>query len=91
MRWIIAYDVSDNRARYRIARRLEQFGFRRQKSVFQGHGVPADIKALLAELAPLVNPETDVLSAWPSVDNGTVQATHAGRPLDQVHADWLIL
>lgn len=34
-RYLIAYDISDNRERYRVDKLLQGYGFRRQKSVFE--------------------------------------------------------
>jgi CRISPR-associated endonuclease Cas2 len=35
VKWVIAYDIHANKGRRRVAKRLEQVGFRRQKSVFE--------------------------------------------------------
>ena len=51
MIYVIAYDVRKNRGRRRVAKRLEQVGFRRQKSVFEGEASPSEIGPLLDELA----------------------------------------
>ena len=34
-RYLVAYDISDNRERYQVDKLLQGFGFRRQKSVFE--------------------------------------------------------
>ncbi|WP_457573879.1 CRISPR-associated endonuclease Cas2 [Desulfolithobacter sp.] len=35
MYYIVCYDISDNRARYRVVKALKGFGYRVQKSVFE--------------------------------------------------------
>jgi CRISPR-associated endonuclease Cas2 len=91
LKWVIAYDVRQNRGRRRIARRLEQVGFRRQKSVFEGEASPAEIRRLLDELAVLIQPDHDALTAWPMTENGWACIEHRGNPRAIVQRDWLIL
>ena len=91
MKWVIAYDVRRDRDRRRIARRLEQVGFRRQKSVFEGEAAPAGIAALLDELAVFLQEEHDRLTAWPMTENGPAHIEHRGQPRPRTHQDWLIL
>jgi len=60
MIWLIAYDISDNRARKKIADLLIQYGFERiQLSVFIGHILPYKKEELYGLLQPKVNPLTD--------------------------------
>jgi len=91
MKWVIAYDVRLDKARRRVARRLEQLGFRRQKSVFEGEASPTGIAQLLDELANLIQPEHDVVTAWPMTENGSACIEHRGNPRAVVQRDWLIL
>ncbi|MHB1557386.1 MAG: CRISPR-associated endonuclease Cas2 [Isosphaeraceae bacterium] len=91
MKWVIAYDVRRDKARRKVARRLEQVGFRRQKSVFEGEASPVDVRNLLDELAELIQPDHDVLTAWPMTENGPASIQHRGSPRAIVRRDWLIL
>jgi CRISPR-associated endonuclease Cas2 len=91
MKWIIAYDVTFDRARRRVARRLEQMGFRRQKSVFEGEASPGEVSKLLDELVQLVDAEHDVLTAWPWGENGPARLQHRGASRAETRKDWSIL
>lgn len=91
MKWVIAYDVREDRQRQRLAKRLEQLGFRRQKSVFEGELSPREVSRLLDELLLLLDPEHDSLTAWPTADNGTAVLQHRGTARGVVQKDWLVL
>ena len=91
MKYVIAYDIRKNRDRRRVAKRLERMGFRRQKSVFEGEASPSEIRHLLDELAELIQPDHDVLTAWPMTENGWACIEHRGHPRTIVQRDWLIL
>jgi CRISPR-associated endonuclease Cas2 len=91
LKWVIAYDVRLDRDRRRIARRLEQLGFRRQKSVFEGEASPADIAGWLDELAAFLQEACDRLTAWPMTENGPAHVEHRGQPRPPTHQDWMIL
>ena len=91
MKWVIAYDILKNRGRRKVARRLEQVGFRRQKSVFEGEASPADVARLLDELVEFIQADHDVLTAWPMTENGPASIQHRGNPRAVVRRDWLIL
>ncbi|PMC76074.1 MULTISPECIES: CRISPR-associated endonuclease Cas2 [unclassified Brachybacterium] len=58
-RYLIAYDVPDDRRRTRVARALEEFGDRVQYSVFVVDGSPGKMVRLRATLKGVLNAETD--------------------------------
>jgi CRISPR-associated protein Cas2 len=60
--WIVAYDVSRDRDRERVATRLLTRGVRLQRSVYEV--TASDARPLLAELAGLVRVEHDVIQAF---------------------------
>jgi CRISPR-associated endonuclease Cas2 len=91
VKWIIAYDVSKSKGRRKVAKRLEQVGFRRQKSVFEGEASPADVGRLLDELTEFIQTDHDVLTAWPMTENGSACIQHRGNPRAVVQRDWLVL
>ncbi len=91
MRWVVAYDVRQDRMRRRIALRLERFGFRRQKSVFEGELSAQAMSVLLDELATLIEPAHDVLTAWPYSQGNTGGVLHRGAPRAETSRDWIIL
>ncbi|SRR5581483_3854047 len=58
-RMLVAYDVSENPRRDRVAVELQRFGDRIQYSVFMVNGRPADFVRLRAALAGLIDTQTD--------------------------------
>jgi CRISPR-associated endonuclease Cas2 len=91
MKYVIAFDVREDKGRRGLVKQLELMGFRRQKSVFEGDFSPSDIDALLDGLAVFIEPQHDSLTAWPTAENGTAQIVHRGSPRAVVERDWLIL
>lgn len=57
--WLIAYDVSDDRRRTRVARVLEAHGERLQKSVFEARLNRREVRGVVEALEPLVNRHED--------------------------------
>lgn len=67
MTWVVAYDISQNSRRAKIARLLVAKGVRLQKSVFLVQATRREVRRMLNELAVAIDPNTDQLSAWPLV------------------------
>jgi len=65
--WVIAYDVTANRRRTRIAKRLEAQGIRLQKSVFLVIGSPRGVRRLVREMGDEIDRTTDSVCAWPLI------------------------
>lgn len=64
-RFLIAYDICSPKRLARVARRLERFATRVQKSVFLYEGEEARLRTLLMEeLAPLIRRKVDRIEAW---------------------------
>lgn len=68
MTWVVAYDVSVDRNRNKVAKLLEAKGLRLQYSVFLVQGAPRGVCHLLEELAKLIDRRTDRLCAWPLIE-----------------------
>jgi len=66
--WVIAYDVTTNRSRSRVSKRLAARGIRLQKSVFLVDAAPADINKLVDEIGSQIDPATDRVSAWQLIE-----------------------
>lgn len=57
---VIAYDIVDDRVRYRVAEALKRYAVRVQKSVFEAADLsPRDFHRLRAELEELIDPAVD--------------------------------
>jgi len=58
-RYLIAYDITDDRRRTQVSDHLNSHGDRVQYSVFIIDGRPARLIRLLAQLTHMINPTTD--------------------------------
>ncbi|TVP96192.1 MAG: CRISPR-associated endonuclease Cas2 [Planctomycetaceae bacterium] len=63
--WVIAYDITKDRRRTRVAKRLEAQGIRLQKSVFLVTGSPRGVRRMVREIGSEIDPVTDCVCAWP--------------------------
>lgn len=61
MRYLISYDVADNRRRYRVVKRLKRCAVRLQYSVFEGELTEAASERLWRDLQKLIKAEEDGL------------------------------
>ncbi len=65
MRWVIAYDIPDDRRRLRVANILQGFGDRVQHSVFEAVLEDRDRQVLEDELGGVIVPQEDRLRMYP--------------------------
>ncbi len=65
MRYLISYDISDDRRRRRVVKRLERCAQRVQYSVFEGEFRGAAVARLWSDLLDLIEPEVDGLMLVP--------------------------
>ncbi len=63
--WVISYDIADAKRLRRVARLMERFGTRLQKSVFECWLAPPDERALEDELVPLLQSPPDSVRWYP--------------------------
>ena len=79
MRWVIAYDIPDDRRRTRIAALLEGFGDRVQHSVFEAVLNDTVRHSLERQLRRLLNPEEDTLRLYPLCNACAEKVVDLGR------------
>ena len=66
MKYIVAYDIRDNRIRQKVARMLTKYGYRIQLSVFYIPEISeAEVELLYQEIKKLVNRKTDRVFFYP--------------------------
>lgn len=86
MHTVICFDVSDDRARYRVVRALLEHAARLQKSVFEAAKLePATYLRLRSKLEGLVDPDTDRLRYYRLCAACAARVEHFGagpEPLD---------
>ena len=64
VRYVIAYDVTDDRKRTKLAKFLLDYGDRMQKSVFEADLEPDEVKEILKKVANWIDKE-DSLRIYP--------------------------
>jgi CRISPR-associated endonuclease Cas2 len=82
MRFVIAYDICDPKRLRRVARRMERFALRTQKSVFVFHGDEAALATLLDGVAELLDQRHDIVQAWKLAADQSVDGAARGTPLN---------
>ena len=65
MRSVLAYDISDDRCRYRVAILLEQHGVKIQRSVYDLVVDDREVDGLMATLTGLIDFNRDVVHLLP--------------------------
>ena len=65
MFYLICYDIIDDRRRVRIARLLEAYGVRIQKSVFESVLTDKQYQTIEKKLFQLLNPQEDQIRVYP--------------------------
>lgn len=61
MLYAIAFDVTNNKRRYRVNKVLLRYGLRVQKSVFEAHLSTKQLEAIKQKLLQAIDPNTDSL------------------------------
>lgn len=78
MRYIISYDISDQKALKKTAKKLEDFAYRIQKSVFMEDFSDAEFKKLQQEITPLIDRKSDSLIFLPVCQSCFEKMRHLG-------------
>ncbi|MDU9004485.1 CRISPR-associated endonuclease Cas2 [Sedimentitalea todarodis] len=87
---VFAYDISDNKARGRVARRLEDRATRVQGSVFEARMTPRAAE-LLAEQLRIYLEAGDSLRIYPIVNRSLTRCIVHGRGLQPSATDFWIV
>lgn len=80
MRYLIAYDIADPKRLQRVARILERFAIRTQKSVFLFHGTEREVQRLLNKAAQKMNLREDIIQAWSLIPDQDGPKRYRGIP-----------
>lgn len=65
MKYVIAFDIVDDRVRYRVVKTLLQYGYRVQKSVFEGYLSHEDVAECKAKLLAEIDQGEDSVRFYP--------------------------
>lgn len=64
MKHVVAFDISDDRTRYRAVKILLEYSYRVQKSVFEGFFSKDSLEECLSRLGAVIDPETDSVRSY---------------------------
>ena len=63
--YVVAYDIVDDKKRYRVSNTLKDFGERVQKSVFECRLDAGQCGVMSSKLSKLINPKEDSILIYP--------------------------
>ena len=92
MRYLVAYDVADDKRRVQVAKRLQNFGKRIQYSLFECDLEAVDYLRMCRKVEAALNLKEDRLHIFPlcaGCTNRAVQQGPAMTPADSLGA-WLL-
>jgi CRISPR-associated protein Cas2 len=69
MRWVLAYDIRDQKRLQRVGRYMQKAGMRLQYSVFVVHGSRAQVEKVMAELSNLIDESNDDVRVYPLTES----------------------
>lgn len=82
MRWIICYDIVDNRRRAHIAKYLEGWGRRIQKSIFECELNPAELRKVMERIDRELDPDEDRCLAIRQCEGCSRDALSIGKSIE---------
>ena len=65
MKWVVCFDISDDKKRKKIGDMLEEFGVRVQRSVFEIEITDTKLKKLLQKFEDMVDKKEDSIRFYP--------------------------
>lgn len=91
MKYVIAYDIVSNKRRRHTVRALLGYGYRVQKSVFEGFLSRHELSRLMTLLEKIIDPKTDSIRVYPACEtcSGKMVCIGTGKPVEQL--DYMVL
>ncbi|MBY0230711.1 MAG: CRISPR-associated endonuclease Cas2 [Gemmataceae bacterium] len=84
--WLVAYDISDPKRLRRVARACEDYGTRKQLSVFLMRLAPREMEKLRGRLLELIHHDEDQVMIVPITDACLQEMETMGRPMEAYDA-----
>lgn len=63
--YVIAYDIADNRRRYRVVKAIEKYGVRINYSVYECMVTPAQLEKIQQKISRLIEKQEDTVVYYP--------------------------
>jgi CRISPR-associated protein Cas2 len=89
--WIIAYDIADPKRLRKVARTCEDFGLRRQYSVFACRLSPVDLVRLRSRLYDIIDLDRDQVLFIPLCRRCAGLIESLGRPIEDHDARHVVI
>jgi len=89
--WVVAYDIADPKRLRRVARACEDFGLRRQFSVFFCRLSATDVVRLRSRLYDIIDLEKDQVLFVPLCKRGAGLIESLGRPVEGYDARDIVI
>ncbi|ABC21954.1 CRISPR-associated endonuclease Cas2 [Rhodospirillum rubrum] len=91
-RYVICYDIVDDKRRLKVAKCLDSYGSRVQFSVFEVLVSKPLMTRMVRELGALINAKTDRISIYPQCATCDARRTDLGATVEKpVHEPWIIV
>ena len=78
--FVVAYDIADERRLRRVARIMERYALRAQRSVFLFRGSVSELESLLNRAMEVMDLKADVVQAWQLKPGETLLGRCRGLP-----------
>ncbi|GBU24444.1 CRISPR-associated endonuclease Cas2 [Fibrobacteria bacterium R8-3-H12] len=91
MTFVFAYDISENKTRAKVAKTLERFGIRVQKSFFQINAPKEIIEQIRNSLLNCIDKKTDRLFIYPVCEDCSGGAKLIGNGKLQIEEKFIII
>ena len=90
MLYLVSYDISDDRRRYKLAKLLEDYGMRVQYSVFELEVSPEMFAGVRREIGEVVDLEEDNIRTYPICAACARNVEKVGTAVKYAEEDYLI-
>lgn len=92
-RYLVLYDIADNKRLARAAAIVLDYGIRIQRSVYEVRVSPSGLVLLKQRLAAVIDPEKDGVKIFPLCESCAGRRASCGRVLSEApeSVPWLVL
>ena len=91
MKYVIAYDISDDKARRRVHKTLKNNGYWKQNSVFELDLSQEELKELKFKLTDIINIQEDNLKFYPICSSCDSKIIEVGKRKDNISDKKLLI
>ncbi len=91
MKYVISFDITDDRIRSRAVKILSEYAYRVQKSVFEGLVSKESIEEIEKKISAVIDPKTDSVRIYPLCGKCEPEVKILGTGKKIEHVDYIIL